>query len=1058
MEDLKISEFWDWEQELESSDSDNQIDLKDTEPQVQVQVQPEPEPEPETETRVHFKAVKKFNIIDRDEHLHWISQIDDEKFSNILNSITNIPSFDVKQLWEQEKSRQSNVTKNNAQQRKGHKGHKGQKNKKHVKKIDKFRTVNSAKIANTKLDDDTKMIKRTQFKVDTPFDNYKKSIVNMRLPETQLAMKIKVFEHLLCIHTEGQKTKIPLDNLVDMYFEMLRIEQPDAELRKLIRKCRLFLENRKVDLVKFQMHSLSNRLPPLNNFSTNPIRLDGWQMELLKVIDANKSAIVCAPTSAGKTVISTYAATAKKGSRVVFVAPSEPLAVQVGGLYREILGGNVEIVTNNYKMNSNSPFVVVGTPRALENCLADGHFQPTYAIFDEIHELNGDEGAAFERLIKMLDCNCLCLSATIKNIEQLQSWITKLNGLDEDVKVIIQNRRFVNLQRYLWTNSLVHLHPYTTLNMSDFQNDDILDRQFAFTPADCDMLWNLVHKHFKGKDVDQVSPERVFEQGQRLSLHDCYLYEKKLTAFMAKRAKCGDLGVKEVINDLSKEVGHEETSVSQDMNLFNLAMHLKDSKMTPAIFFQMNSGNCEHMYHRLIEIAENLQNKYIPYFTEMLEMKQEHYTMNKDQISRFDNDKNTDPIEIENRKKDLTEKNLGISILVIEQFLDRVKRKTLNSKEIDNQTKQRIIAYIDKDIKENKARIVLSHVDVYKPHPDFCYSQDYLSDQSVAEVKWDIQKELKLRLKWNGWFLRGIARGLGLYMQNLPAVYQRSVQALTQSKKLALVISDQSLAFGVNLPIRTVCLIGYGQSHRFEPLVAQQMTGRAGRRGLDREGNVVFVNVNHEEIMKGELCRIIGHQTKNQAIATYHQSTVFANDRRMHRLLTTNFRDLTNGEEFKEDVLINRLNQSQKFIDDHKLSELMTVFWALRDYGDEGQHFVKILSKINRHMMMSRIKQSKKADLLFQIIVNIFECSRKLEVEQFDQCTETQSILAYNEFRLPENHEEAHNVKNQIIYIGNLIRIVYNHLSVLKHYHYTTVLLKIIFQKLRKIIEKYSFN
>ncbi|CAM9439703.1 unnamed protein product, partial [Hapterophycus canaliculatus] len=46
------------------------------------------------------------------------------------------------------------------------------------------------------------------------------------------------------------------------------------------------------------------RLPPLSRFTTG-WKLDEWQKRVLREVDKKHSAIVCAPTSSGKTIIST---------------------------------------------------------------------------------------------------------------------------------------------------------------------------------------------------------------------------------------------------------------------------------------------------------------------------------------------------------------------------------------------------------------------------------------------------------------------------------------------------------------------------------------------------------------------------------------------------------------------------------------------------------------------------------------------------------------------------------------------------------------------------------
>ena len=61
------------------------------------------------------------------------------------------------------------------------------------------------------------------------------------------------------------------------------------------------------------------------------------------------------------------------------------------------------------------------------------------------------------------------------------------------------------------------------------------------------------------------------------------------------------------------------------------------------------------------------------------------------------------------------------------------------------------------------------------------------------------------------------------------------------------------------------------------------MFGRAGRRGLDNEGHIVFVNVNIEEIMKGQLSQIVGNHPETPAIATYHQISPFVNHQKMEK-------------------------------------------------------------------------------------------------------------------------------------------------------------------------------
>ena len=168
------------------------------------------------------------------------------------------------------------------------------------------------------------------------------------------------------------------------------------------------------DMIIVQLTAMSDRLPPLSPF-TSGFKLDDWQIRVLKLIDNRQSVVICAPTSSGKTVISTYVASLGRSlnkagipieekktekekvinedgleeydsdeeenvsvaskDRVLFVVPTEPLVWQVAAHFaKHILAGNVALVTNQltyspHKKKDEPPAVVVGTPMALESAL-----------------------------------------------------------------------------------------------------------------------------------------------------------------------------------------------------------------------------------------------------------------------------------------------------------------------------------------------------------------------------------------------------------------------------------------------------------------------------------------------------------------------------------------------------------------------------------------------------------------------------------------------------------------------------------------------------------------
>ena len=99
----------------------------------------------------------------------------------------------------------------------------------------------------------------------------------------------------------------------------------------------------------------------------------------------------------------------------------------------------------------------------------------------------------------------------------------------------------------------------------------------------------------------------------------------------------------------------------------------------------------------------------------------------------------------------------------------------------------------------------------------------------MRKVRWS------MRLKTSGYettFMKGIQRGIGLYTHDMPSINQHIMRNLIMEKNIGLLIADDSLAYGVNLPIRTV-IIFYDGTVSSQTIL--QQIGRAGRRGLDTQ-------------------------------------------------------------------------------------------------------------------------------------------------------------------------------------------------------------------------------
>ena len=92
--------------------------------------------------------------------------------------------------------------------------------------------------------------------------------------------------------------------------------------------------------------------------------------------------------------------------------------------------------------------------------------------------------------------------------------------------------------------------------------------------------------------------------------------------------------------------------------------------------------------------------------------------------------------------------------------------------------------------------------------------------------------------------VRLVRRGIGCHHAGLLPILKQLVETLFTSGLMGVVFATDTLALGVNMPART-CVIGRlskWDGRRRRPLIPnefQQMSGRAGRRGMDALGHVV---------------------------------------------------------------------------------------------------------------------------------------------------------------------------------------------------------------------------
>ncbi|MGL5851824.1 MAG: helicase-related protein, partial [Phycicoccus sp.] len=93
-------------------------------------------------------------------------------------------------------------------------------------------------------------------------------------------------------------------------------------------------------------------------------------------------------------------------------------------------------------------------------------------------------------------------------------------------------------------------------------------------------------------------------------------------------------------------------------------------------------------------------------------------------------------------------------------------------------------------------------------------------------------------------FLEGLSRGFAAHHAGMLPLFREIVEELFTSARIRCVFATETLALGINMPARTVVLEKLvkfnGEAHvDITPAEYTQLTGRAGRRGIDVEGHAV---------------------------------------------------------------------------------------------------------------------------------------------------------------------------------------------------------------------------
>jgi len=904
--------------------------------------------------------------------------------------------------------------------------HTKQKNKKIIKKADKNK-IEKKKKKKIKLEnEDENKIKyyMNNLIIKDIYNNLK----NIKSENGIINYKCQLLEKLW---NNNKLRKKNMENIMGLYFELIDIETLNIKNKQIIEKISKKLND--YDLKLYILKSMGHMLPPLNIWKKKEHRLEDWQLKTFKHIKNGKSVLVRAPTSSGKSFIGMGAAVIH--NVIAYICPADPVVYQVGAHFIK-MGYKVHYLVDNLEYNSFSDKtnIFLGTPKLFEKMLYKMNINFDYAVFDEIHGLNKeDDGNIYENLIKLVNCPFIALSATIKNIDRLFNIFKSINP-DKNIELVEYKNRFINQQRWVWkNNNLVELHPLSCINMEDISNK-LLEYNLPFSPKDLAVLWENIEEEFDelGDEDDELfdkiskmSPDSYFSKinnSKILTLDQSKEYE----IFLKEELISLNDKYSNNVNNILKNFKIEYKPENNNNGIIDFIKTAKDKKMFPMLIFNTELTNCIDLFNTIhTKLIESEKYNY-PYHYDILNKKNELY---KNYIEKLDlfkskikiNKSSKDPIaDIESKTEQFTETEKFTYILAVQEYYEQLLDKLI--KKYGNSNNEKPYKNLRREYDSFILNPDFCSQNVFKKHPDYCFThKEPMSDHTIRGIRRNIQNSLGIKLEYEHPLLQLLKRGIGIYIDGMPNEYNWIVQKLLSNKEIGIVISDRTLCLGIDCPVLTSCIAGMNNSV-FTKDDYLQMSGRAGRRGHDTKGNIIFYNIDYNEIMRGELPEIYGSRT---------------NINNNYNILS-----LLNNKYNTNSLYSNMINSNRNVIDSSNNKKTLEPFnkllWVLREEYN-AIDFINKITKIERDLFLENNVHIKQINIL-----NIFKN------DLFEDKSEIIEIYKNNKI-------DKNKLENVVIlkkYIQNIM-LVYNYLQK-KKYMILCDELKKIFCKLKQIIVNYS--
>jgi len=478
-------------------------------------------------------------------------------------------------------------------------------------------------------------------------------------------------------------------------------------------------------------------------------------------------------------------------------------------------------------------------------------------IFDEVHSIgNADDGVVWEQLLLLAPCPIIALSATVGNPSEFHEWLSSTQAaIGNEVVLEGTTQRYSDLRKFNYvppqsfafsglpdrasfsglgldsTPGFAFVHPVASLiNKSRGLPEDL-----SLEPRDCFTLWSAMVKHqTESYPVPEDLNPMTEALPQLVGKKNTIPWERDLKALLKTWMADPQSPFDKVLGDLSVSFNDQTRRTLQtspagspsakvvrintqlESTTLPLLCSLHEQNALPAIFFNYDRGACEVIAQRLVEQLETAENDW-----------KENSPKWKSKLKAFEEWKLVQEKQAAKKGKGAkaSSKKMGKD--------DREDAEGDRTSKLDQQRDAGEGGYSEFDSFDPEA-----------PVDNFHFAD--LKKLQASEMETYV-KQLR-RKHIAEWLIKAISRGVGVHHAGMNRKYRQVVEILFRKGYLRVIVATGTLALGINMPCKTV--VFSGDSVFLTALNFRQGAGRAGRRGFDLLGNVVFQGIPETKISR----------------------------------------------------------------------------------------------------------------------------------------------------------------------------------------------------------------